>query len=57
MRKDILDYFVQDDENEGEVFLKLRPVDYTFNRSGSICISGCEGLMAMLELEIIELFS
>jgi hypothetical protein len=29
MHKDILDYFVYDDKNEGPVFSKLRPVDYT----------------------------
>jgi hypothetical protein len=34
MRKVILDYFVQDDENEWQVFSKLRSVDYTFNRAG-----------------------
>jgi hypothetical protein len=57
MCKDILDYIVQDDENEGQVFSKLRPVDYTLNRSGSMEIPGCEGLVIMLEFEIIELFS
>jgi len=46
--------FFYKDENEGVVFLKLRTVDYTLNRSESIRIPGCRSPMICLESEIMK---